>query len=88
MFRDMMIDAIFNVWVDHPYIQRPDATIDSMINVLADKFHTASHDDKIFIETALMQAVYTCEERAFKDGLAMCIELFNGSIFKKEEPVN
>ena len=54
-----MIDAIFNVWVDHPYIQRPDATIDSMINVLADKFHTASHDDKIFIETALMQAVYT-----------------------------
>ena len=61
MFRDMMIDAIFNVWVDHPYIQRPDATIDSMINVLADKFHTASHDDKIFIETALMQAVYTCE---------------------------
>ena len=88
MFRDMMIDAIFNVWVDHPYIQRPDATIDSMINVLADKFHTASHDDKIFIETALMQAVYTCEERAFKDGLTMCIELFNGSIFKKEESVN
>ena len=88
MFRDMMIDAIFNVWVDHPYIQRPDATIDSMINVLADKFHTASHDDKIFIETVLMQAVCACEERAFKDGLAMCIELFNGSIFKKEEPVN
>ena len=88
MFRDMMIDAIFNVWVDHPYIQRPDATIDSVINVLADKFHTASHDDKIFIETALMQAVYTCEERAFKDGLTMCIELFNGSIFKKEESVN
>ena len=88
MFRDMMIDAIFNVWVDHPYIQRPDATIDSMINVLADKFHAASHDDKIFIETVLMQAVCTCEERAFKDGLAMCIELFNGSIFKKEEPVN
>lgn len=83
-----MIDAIFNVWVDHPYIQRPDATIDSMINVLADKFHTASHDDKIFIETALMQAVYTFEERAFKDGLTMCIELFNGSIFKKEESVN
>ena len=83
-----MIDAIFNVWVDHPYIQRPDATIDSMINVLADKFHTASHDDKIFIETALMQAVYTCEERAFKDGLAMCIQLFNGKKKKKEESVN
>ena len=85
MFRDMMIDAIFNVWVDHPYFQRPDATIDSVINVLADKFKAANHDDKIFIETALMQAVCACEERAFKDGLSMCIELFNGSIFEKED---
>ena len=38
MFRKQMIDALFNVWVDHPYFQRPDATIDSVINVLADKF--------------------------------------------------
>lgn len=80
-----MIDALFNVWVDHPYFQRPDATIDSVINVLADKFKAANHDDKIFIETALMQAVCACEERAFKDGLSMCIELFNGSIFEKED---
>ena len=88
MFRDMMMEALFSVWVDSPYIHRPDAIIDSVINVLADKFHATSHDDKIFIETVLMQAVCACEERAFKDGLAMCIELFNGSIFKKEEPVN
>ena len=88
MFRDMMMEALFSVWIDSPYIHRPDATIDSVINILADKFHAASHDDKIFIETVLMQAVCACEERAFKDGLAMWIELFNGSIFKKEEPVN
>ena len=31
MFRDMMMEALFSVWIDSPYIHRPDATIDSVI---------------------------------------------------------
>lgn len=85
MIREMMIDAIFSVWVDRHDIRRPDATIDSVIDVLADRFHTTDKKDKLFIESNLMQAICACEEIAFKDGLAMCIELFNGSFFKEED---
>ena len=81
MFKEQMIDALFGVWADNPYIHRPDTIIDSAIDTLAKKFQAADHENKIFIESLLMQVICACEEKAFKDGLSMCIGLFNGSIF-------
>ena len=67
MFRKQMIDALFGVWVDNPHIHRPDTIIDSAIDILAEKFQAADHENKIFIESILMQVICACEEKAFKD---------------------
>lgn len=77
-----IMDAIFDSWCEgecgqHTELPEVQETIDG----ISERFQ-ASRAEKLYIEKSVTELVCLYERNAFMEGLRVCMELLNGTMFK------